>query len=216
MVALFDSKSSADTTTHTSGSQTQQGASSSVILNQGKNSTGAVNVTLTDFGAVGASLALASETVAANERALALNLAFADAETDDALVAMRAAQSEALQFSAGAFSSALGAAGSAFGSAMGAAQSAYGGAMGAVGQAYAASIGANASATDRAIAAILATTQKGADVQKAAYLDSMASLKRQADNARADMEKRSDDTMQKVMKVAAMGVGAVALFSWLA
>ncbi|GMU45910.1 MAG: hypothetical protein AMXMBFR26_06920 [Porticoccaceae bacterium] len=216
MAGMFSSSSKADTANYTSGSQTQQGPSASVVFSQGKNSTGNVAVTLTDHGAVGASLALASETVAANERALALNLAFADAETDDALIAMKASQDVAMSFAAGAFQAAMDATGSAFGSAMGASQGAFNQAMNAVGSAYYSSMNATGSATDKAIAAILAASSKTSEAQKFAYQDSLKVLNETTANARADMEKRSDDTMQKVLKVASLGVGAVALFSWLA
>lgn len=214
-MGLFSSSSSASESQTSSGAQTQQGGAASLVFTQGKNSNGTVNLNLTDQGAVGAAIALGSEAIASNERSYARGLAFADAETDDALAAAARAQSEALQFSAGAFSTALDAANSAFSSGMGAANGAYYSSLNAVGGAFSSSINATQSATDRAIAALLSASASTASVQKVAYQDSLAVLGATTEAARADLEERQDRSLKEVFQVAALGIGAVAVFSWL-
>lgn len=215
-MGLFSSSSSSDQEQYSTGSQTQQGPASAVQFKQGKNSTGSVNVSLTDHGAVGAALALGSQAVAANERSYIASLQFADAETDDAIEAVERSRDAALQFGAGAFTSALSAADSAYSSSLGAVGGAYYSSLNAVGGAYASGMSATQSATDRAIAAILATSGRASEEQKIAYQDSLAVLGAATEAARQDLEARQDRSLKDVAKVAALGVGAVALFSWLA
>lgn len=215
-MGLFSSSSSSDQEQYSTGSQTQQGPASAVQFKQGKNSTGSVNVSLTDHGAVGGSLALASQSVAANERSHLASLQFADAETDDAISAVERSRDAALQFGAGAFSSALSSADAAYSSSLGAVGGAYYSSLNAVGGAYASGLGATQSATDKAIAAILAGSGRASEEQKVAYQDSLAVLGATTQAAREDLEARQDRTLTEVMKIAGLGVAAVAAFAFLA
>lgn len=214
-MGLFSSSSSSDASQLSSGAQTQQGGAASVVFTQGKNSTGNISLNLTDQGAVGAAMALGNEAIQSNERSHLVSLAFADAETDDALAAVERSRDAALQFGAGAFGAAMSAADSAYSSSMGAVGSAYYSSLQAVGGAYSSGLNATQSATDKAIAAILAASGRESVAQKAAYQDSLAVLGAATEAAREDLETRQDRTLKEVFQVAALGVGAVALFSFL-